>query len=101
MENTIGTAFRLRNDIPAKAGVFSKDIFEYAHKGAKIMIKHGWLEEPPQMEERDQLLNLNKRNEPSIAGSFFYFRRHLCIVRKILSCNRLNFFYYPFYYETD
>ncbi|WP_258309419.1 DUF3231 family protein [Cytobacillus oceanisediminis] len=31
---------------------FSKDIFEYAHRGAQIMIQNGWMEEPPQMEER-------------------------------------------------
>ncbi|MCP8615394.1 DUF3231 family protein [Salirhabdus salicampi] len=50
--NSLGTAFSLRNDLPAKMTVFSKDIFEYAHKGAKIMIKNGWMEEPPQIEER-------------------------------------------------
>lgn len=55
--NSLGTAFSLRNDLPTKMTVFSKDIFEYAHKGAKIMIKNGWMEEPPQMEERNQLLN--------------------------------------------
>lgn len=54
---SLGTAFSLRNDLPAKMTIFMKDIFEYAHKGAKIMIKNGWMEEPPQMEERDQLLN--------------------------------------------
>ncbi|WP_425500421.1 DUF3231 family protein [Piscibacillus halophilus] len=56
-KNALGTAFSLRNDIPAKATVLTKDIFEYAHQGAKLMIKHGWMEEPPQMEERNQLLN--------------------------------------------
>lgn len=54
---SLGTAFSLRNDLPAKMTIFMKDIFEFAHKGAKIMIKNGWMEEPPQMEERDQLLN--------------------------------------------
>lgn len=53
---SLGTAFSLRNDLPAKMTIFMKDIFEYAHKGAKIMIKNGWMEEPPQMEDRDQLL---------------------------------------------
>jgi hypothetical protein len=52
---SLGTAFSLRNDLPAKMTVFMKDIFEYAHKGAKIMIKYGWLEEPPQMEDRKQI----------------------------------------------
>jgi hypothetical protein len=46
--NSIGTAFSLRNDLPAKLAAFMKDIFEYAHEGAKIMIQNGWLEEPPQ-----------------------------------------------------
>jgi hypothetical protein len=46
--NSLGTAFSLRNDLPAKLSIFMKDIFEYAHQGAKLMIKHGWLEEPPQ-----------------------------------------------------
>jgi hypothetical protein len=41
--NSLGTAFSLRNDLSAKNGIFMKDIFEYAHKGAKIMIKMvGW-----------------------------------------------------------
>lgn len=46
--NSLGTAFSLRNDLPAKLSVFMKDIFEYAHQGVKLMIKNGWLEEPPQ-----------------------------------------------------
>ncbi|MDR4889803.1 DUF3231 family protein [Fredinandcohnia sp. QZ13] len=54
--NSLGTAFSLRNDISAKMSIFMKDIFEYAHKGAKIMIKNGWMEEPPQMEERGKLI---------------------------------------------
>ncbi|MYL30106.1 DUF3231 family protein [Halobacillus halophilus] len=49
--NSLGTAFSLRNDLPAKLSLFMKDIFEYAHKGAKMMIKHGWMEEPPQTEK--------------------------------------------------
>ncbi|WP_100407849.1 DUF3231 family protein [Bacillus solitudinis] len=55
--NSLGTAFSLRNDLPAKMAIFMKDTFEYAHKGAKIMINNGWMEEPPQMEERKQLIN--------------------------------------------
>ena len=54
--NSLGTAFSLRNDLPPKSTIFIKDIFEYAHKGAKLMIKKGWMEEPPQMEERDQII---------------------------------------------
>ncbi|MFC0469005.1 DUF3231 family protein [Halalkalibacter kiskunsagensis] len=55
--SSLGTAFSLRNDLPAKMFIFMKDTFEYAHKGAKIMIKNGWMEEPPQMEERKQIIN--------------------------------------------
>jgi Protein of unknown function (DUF3231) len=54
--NSLGTAFSLRNDLPAKMAIFMKDIFEYSHRGAKIMIKNGWMEEPPQMEERKQII---------------------------------------------
>jgi hypothetical protein len=46
--NSLGTSFSLRNDLPAKLAIFIKDIFEYAHEGASIIIKHGWMEEPPQ-----------------------------------------------------
>jgi Protein of unknown function (DUF3231) len=46
--NSVGTAFSLRNDLPAKLSIFMKDIFEYAHEGAKIMIANEWMEEPPQ-----------------------------------------------------
>ncbi|WP_079508862.1 DUF3231 family protein [Mesobacillus jeotgali] len=52
--NSLGTAFSLRNDLPAKMSIFTKDVFEYGHKGAKIMIKNGWTEEPPQMSRRQQ-----------------------------------------------
>jgi hypothetical protein len=54
--SSLGTAFSLRNDLPAKMTIFMKDIFEYAHKGGKIMIKNGWMEEPPQMEERKEII---------------------------------------------
>jgi len=53
--NSVGTAFSLRNDLPVKFSVFIKDIFEYAHEGAILMIRNGWMEEPPQMEERKKL----------------------------------------------
>ncbi|WP_332628506.1 DUF3231 family protein [Halalkalibacter flavus] len=55
--SSLGTAFSLRNDLPAKMAIFMKDTFEFAHKGAKIMINNGWMEEPPQMEERKQIIN--------------------------------------------
>lgn len=46
--NSLGTAFSLRNDLPVKFSIVMKDVFEYAHEGAKLMIKYGWMEEPPQ-----------------------------------------------------
>jgi len=53
----LGTSFSMRNDLPLKLGVISKKTFTYAKEGAKIMIAHKWLEEPPQMEDRNQLSN--------------------------------------------
>lgn len=51
----LGTSFNMRNDLPVKLGLISEDTFNYAKKGAKIMIKYKWMEEPPQMEDRNQL----------------------------------------------
>ncbi|MED1205504.1 DUF3231 family protein [Heyndrickxia acidicola] len=53
--NALGTAFSLRNDISAKVMISAKDVFEYAHEGAKLMVKNGWMEEPPQAEDRNKL----------------------------------------------
>jgi len=52
---SLGTSFSMRNDLPVKLGLISKNVFSYAKKGAKIMIAHKWMEEPPQMEDRNQL----------------------------------------------
>lgn len=53
--NALGGAFSLRSDLPAKMALLAKDIFTYAQDGGKIMIKKGWMEEPPQVEDRNQL----------------------------------------------
>lgn len=53
--NTIGTAFSLRSDLPLTLLDKAKDIFTYAQEGGKIIAKNGWLEEPPQMEDRNDL----------------------------------------------
>jgi hypothetical protein len=53
--NALGGAFSLRNDLPAKMSLLAKDIFAFAQEGGKIMIKNGWMEEPPQMEDRNKL----------------------------------------------
>ncbi|MGV3464643.1 MAG: DUF3231 family protein [Heyndrickxia sp.] len=53
--NALGGAFSLRNDLPAKMAILAKDIFTFSQDGGKIMIKNGWMEEPPQIEDRSQL----------------------------------------------
>ncbi|SDJ20389.1 DUF3231 family protein [Alteribacillus bidgolensis] len=53
--NALGGGFSLRSDLPAKMALLTKDIFTFAQDGGKIMIKNGWMEEPPQIEDRNQL----------------------------------------------
>lgn len=53
--NALGTAFSLRTDLPVKLVSTAKDILTYGHDGGKIMAKNGWLEEPPQMQDRNDL----------------------------------------------
>jgi hypothetical protein len=53
--NALGGAFSLRTDLPAKMALLASDIFTFAQEGGKIMIKNGWMEEPPQIEDRNQL----------------------------------------------
>ncbi|MCM3727540.1 DUF3231 family protein [Neobacillus cucumis] len=53
--NALGSAFSLRNDLPAKMAFLAKDISTFAHDGGRIMIKNGWIEEPPQIEDRNEL----------------------------------------------
>jgi hypothetical protein len=53
--NVLGTTYSMRSDLQLKLGLISKDIFQFAKEGAEIMIKHRWMEEPPQMEDRNQL----------------------------------------------
>lgn len=45
--NAIGTSFSLRSDLPTKMTLTAKDIYEYAKKGGKLMIKMGYMEQPP------------------------------------------------------
>jgi len=51
----IGTSFSMRSDLHIKLALITKDAFDYAKEGSKIMIAHKWMEEPPQMEDRNQL----------------------------------------------
>ncbi|MFB4168860.1 DUF3231 family protein [Virgibacillus sp. JSM 102003] len=53
--SALGTSFSLRNDLPLKLFMSAKDIFNFASDGGNIMIKHGWTEEPPQMNDRTEL----------------------------------------------
>ncbi len=50
-----GTSFSMRSDLHVKLGLMIKNIFDFSKEGGKIMIKHKWMEEPPQMEDRNQL----------------------------------------------
>jgi len=51
----LGTSFSMRSDLQHKLSLIAKSIFHFAKEGGKIMIKHKWMEEPPQMEDRNQL----------------------------------------------
>jgi len=53
--NALGGAFSLRNDLPAKMALLANEIYSFARKGGKILIKNGWMEEPPQIEDRNRL----------------------------------------------
>ncbi|MCE4050957.1 MULTISPECIES: DUF3231 family protein [Bacillaceae] len=51
-----GAFFSLRNDLSMKSIMLAKDVYFFAQEGIKIKIKHGWFEEPPQMEDRNQII---------------------------------------------
>lgn len=52
----IGMAYSIRSDLPAKLAVIVADAARFTRAGGKLMIVHRWLEEPPQMEDRNQLI---------------------------------------------
>jgi hypothetical protein len=54
--SSFGTFFSLRNDIAMKSTLLAKDVYFYGQEGIKIKIKNGWFEEPPQMEDRSQII---------------------------------------------
>lgn len=58
--NSFGTFFTFRNDISMKNALIAKDIFFYGQEGMEIKIKHGWFEEPPQMEDRAGIIKNNQ-----------------------------------------
>lgn len=51
-----GVAFSLRNDMTVKRAVIAKDVYNYSHEGIKLMMNEGMMEEPPQMEDRNKLI---------------------------------------------
>ncbi|WP_100407668.1 DUF3231 family protein [Bacillus solitudinis] len=53
--NALGGAFSLRSDLPRTMAVLTPKIYTFAKRGGEIMIKKGWMEEPPQVEDRQQL----------------------------------------------
>jgi hypothetical protein len=57
---SFGSFFCLRNDISMKLTLLAKDVYFYGQEGIKIMIKNGWFEEPPQMEDRAQIIKNNQ-----------------------------------------
>ncbi|HEY5563191.1 MAG TPA: DUF3231 family protein [Clostridiaceae bacterium] len=58
--NALGTSFSMRSDLHLKLALIAKDTFDYSKKGGILMIKHKWMEEPPQMEDRNQLTKSKK-----------------------------------------
>ena len=58
--NAVGASFSMRSDLPAKLILTSADTLAFAKEGGKIMIRHKWMEEPPQMEDRNQLTKTKK-----------------------------------------
>ncbi|WP_273126769.1 DUF3231 family protein [Bacillus weihaiensis] len=53
--NALGTSFSLRSDLPLLMTSTAKDIFTYGQDGGKIMARNGWMEQPPSMEDRNNL----------------------------------------------
>jgi hypothetical protein len=53
---SFGTFFSLRKDITMQSTLIAKDVFFYGQEGINLMIKKGWFEEPPQMEDRSQII---------------------------------------------
>jgi len=45
-----------RRDLGMRYATLLPEIALYAEDGANIMIKHGWMEEPPQADDRDELI---------------------------------------------
>lgn len=53
--NALGGAFSLRSDLLVSMARLTQKIVPFVKDGGELMIKHGWMEEPPQVEDRKQL----------------------------------------------
>lgn len=53
--NALGGAFSLRSDLLVTMARLAQKIIPFVKDGGEIMIKNGWMEEPPQVEDRKQL----------------------------------------------
>ncbi|WP_328585736.1 DUF3231 family protein [Rossellomorea aquimaris] len=58
--SSFGAFFSLRKDLTLKNTLIAKDIYLYANEGIKLMIKNGWMEEPPQVEDRINMIKKKK-----------------------------------------
>jgi spore coat protein CotF len=50
-------AFAARRDLAAKYAGLMLEVGKYAEEGAKVLIDHGWMEQPPQAVSREVLAN--------------------------------------------
>jgi uncharacterized membrane protein YtjA (UPF0391 family) len=55
----LGLSVSQRRDLAAKYELLIAEIGLYAEDGAQLMIKNGWLEQPPMADDRDKLANLD------------------------------------------
>lgn len=54
--NTVGAAFSFRNDLLSKLARFTAKTATFIKEGGDIMIKHEWMEQPPQAADRRELI---------------------------------------------
>lgn len=53
--NALGGAFSLRSDLLVTMARLTQKIIPFVKDGGELMINNGWMEEPPQVEDRKQL----------------------------------------------
>ena len=57
--NAVGTTFSLHRDLSATFLPLTTQIYDYAVHGAEFMAKKGYTEEPPSMENRNNIIHKN------------------------------------------